>query len=218
MISLIPVPISIILIVIYTAARTRYDMAKTRIIQPMMSFLVIIIALLSLLRPDYNLTYTLIIAAALTAAFITDILHIDMRKDNVLLIGIIGFSIAYSLYPLAFTLTGGFHRQDLITAVPLLLLYLYSIKRLWKPLGTLRVPALIYCLVCPVMVHRGFSTFFSAAFSPLQSSLIAAGTLMLYLGDLEYAFHRFIKPRKFLFGHLCYGFGQLFIALSCSLF
>lgn len=218
MYHLIPVPVSLVLIVFYTLARTKFDMARTRILQPLMSFTVIIVALLSLTGSDVNRGYTLLITSALVVAFVSDIFHIDMRKDNVLIIGIIGFSIAYSIYPVAFTIYNGFHREDIITAIPLLILYGASLRALWKHLGSLRIPAMIYCLVCPVMVHRAVSTFFGSAFTPVQAVMISAGTLMLYLGDLEYAFHRFIKPRKFLFGHICYGLGQLLVALSCSYF
>jgi uncharacterized membrane protein YhhN len=215
---LIPLPVSLILITLYTIARTKYDMSRTRILQPLMSLNVIIIALLSLAGDNVNTGYTLLITAALIVAFVSDIFHIDMRKDNVLIIGIVGFSIAYSIYPITFTIYNGFHWQDLLTAIPLMFLYGISVKLLWKPLGSLRPFALIYCLVCPIMVHRAASTFFGTAFTPLQAVMITAGTLMLYLGDLEYAYHRFIKPRNFLFGHICYGLGQLLIALSCSLF
>ncbi|MBN2051714.1 MAG: lysoplasmalogenase [Spirochaetales bacterium] len=218
MYHLIPVPFSIVLIVLYTIARTRFDMEKTKILQPLMSFLVIIIALLSLTTPNVNRGYTILITAALIVAFVSDIFHIDMRKDNVLIIGIIGFSIAYSIYPVAFTIYNGFHWQDIITAVPLVMLYAFSLKKLWNHLGSLRVPALIYCLICPVMVHRAVSTFFGDAFTTAQAVILSAATLMLYLGDLEYAVHRFLKPRKFLFGHICYGLGQLLVALSCSYF
>ena len=215
---LLPVPISLVLITLYTISRTKYDMSKTRILQPLMSLNVIIIALLSFTVENVNSGYTLLITMALIVSFISDIFHIDMRKDNVLIIGIIGFTIAYSIYPITFTIYNGFHWQDLLTAIPLLALYAYSVKVLWKPLGSLRPFALIYCLVCPIMVHRAASTLFGTAFTPLQAVMITVATLMLYLGDLEYAFHRFIKPRNFLFGHICYGVGQLLIALSCSLF
>jgi uncharacterized membrane protein YhhN len=218
MYHLIPIPLNLLLITLYTIARTRFDMNKTRILQPLMSFFVIPVALLSFTTLGVVPGYTLIITAALVVAFVTDLFHIDMRKDNVLIIGIIGFSLAYSIYPVAFSIYNGFHWQDLVTMIPLLILYLFSIRKLWKHLGNLRIPALIYCLICPVMVHRAFSTFFGSFFSPLQAGMISIGTLLLYLGDLEYAFHRFLKPRNFLFGHICYGFGQLLIALSCSYF
>jgi uncharacterized membrane protein YhhN len=218
MIHLIPVPFSLILITIYTIARTRFKMNQVRVLQPLMSLLVISIAMLSFSQDSVNSGYTWLIIAALTVAFISDIFHIDMRKDNVLIIGIIGFSIAYLIYPIAFTLYNGFFIQDILTAVPLLLIFIFTTKKFWKGMGSFRFPALIYSLICPFMVNRAASTFFGTGFTLTQSIMLTTGTLMLYLGDLEYGFHRFHKPRKFLFGHIFYGLGQVLIALSCSYF
>ena len=44
--------------------------------------------------------------------------------------------------------------------------------------------------------------------------MLVAGTSLLYIGDLEYGVHRFRKPLPFLFGHICYGVGQVLMALS----
>ncbi len=218
MIHLIPVPLSILLITVYTIARTGYKMNLVRFLQPLMSLLVILIALLSFTGDNVNPGYTWWITSALIVAFITDIFHIDMRKDNILIIGIAGFSIAYLIYPIAITVYNGFHWQDILTAIPLLAIIIITMKFLWKGLGNFRIPAMIYSLICPLMVNRAVSTFFGTVFTPLQAVMLTLGTFMVYLADMEYGFHRFYKPRKFLFGHILYGCGQLLIALSCSYF
>ena len=49
--SLIPVPICITLIVLYMLARNRNDLKRTAVIQPVLTFLALVNALLSFLSP-----------------------------------------------------------------------------------------------------------------------------------------------------------------------
>jgi uncharacterized membrane protein YhhN len=215
---LIPIPFSIVVIILYTLARTRYEMRKTQILQPIMTSLAVIIGILSFFSANAVTGFSAWIVAGLVASLIADLMHIDMRKDNVLMIGIIGFTVAYLLYPIGITVYNGFHMQDIVVGIALLLGYLWTIKTFWPVTAGFRAPILIYSLVCPFMVSRAVSTFFGDTFSLTQAVLLTVGTTLLYLGDVEYGFHRFISERKFLFGHLCYGFGQVLIALSPSYF
>jgi len=50
-----------------------------------------------------------------------------------------------------------------------------------------------------------------------QALLLSLGTVMLYLGDLEFGIHRFRRPRRFKFGPRLYGGGQLLVALGTIL-
>jgi hypothetical protein len=70
----------------------------------------------------------------------------------------------------------------------------------------------------PFMLSRAIFTFFGSTFSTTQSILLSAGTLMLYLGDVEYGIHRFRKPIPMHFGPYPYSGGQLLIAVSPSCF
>jgi len=47
---------------------------------------------------------------------------------------------------------------------------------------------------------------------------LVIGTVMLYLGDLEFGVHRFKKPIPMTFGPFLYAGGQLVISLSPSYF
>lgn len=215
---LIPIPFSIVVITLYTIARTRYDMKKTQILQPLMTTLAVITGILSFFSANAVTGFSAWIVAGLVASLIADLMHIDMRKDNILMIGIIGFTVAYLIYPIGITFYNGFYQQDLIVAIPLLIGYIWIIKIFWPVLEGFRVPVMIYSLVCPFMVSRAASTFFGDMFSTTQAVMLTAGALLLYLGDVEYGFHRFIRERKFLFGHICYGVGQVLMALSPSYF
>ena len=215
---LIPVPFSIIVIVLYTISRTRYNMKMTQILQPLMTALAVVIGILSFFSSNVVPGFSGWIVAGLVASLIADLMHIDMRKDNILMIGIIGFTVAYLIYPIGITVYNGFHSQDIIVGLALFLIYLWTIRKFWPAVGGFRIPIIIYALVCPFMVSRAVSTFFGDTFSLTQAVMLSVATSALYIGDLEYGFHRFIKERKFLFGHLCYGFGQVLMALSPSYF
>jgi hypothetical protein len=70
----------------------------------------------------------------------------------------------------------------------------------------------------PFMVTRAISTLFGGEFSLPAALLVTIGSSMLFLGDVEYGVHRFVRPGKFTVGPICYAGGQLLIALSCATF
>jgi uncharacterized membrane protein YhhN len=216
--SLIPVPIYLSLIVLYMIARNRNDLKKTAIIQPVLTFLALIIAALSFLSPAANSGYTTWILVGLGLCFLADIFNIDMINDKILFAAIGVFVVAYLEYAITFTRFNGFHWSDLIVSGIMLFVYAFLMRLYWQGLGAFRVPVLIYGLVMPFMVTRAISTLFGDTFSLLSAILVAAGATMLFLGDIEYGLHRFRKPLKFFFGPICYAGGQLLIALSCSYF
>lgn len=215
---LIPVPIYLILIILYMVARNRNDLKKTSFIQPTATLLALVIAALSFFSPAADRSYTTWILVGLGLCFLADIFNIDMTNDKILYAAIGVFVIAYMEYALTFTRFNGFQRQDLVVAGVFLLLYIFLMRLYWKGLGNFRVPVLIYGLVMPFMVTRAISTLFGTTFSLLSAVLVTAGCTMLFLGDVEYGLHRFRKPLKFFFGPICYAGGQLLIALSCTYF
>lgn len=216
--SLLPVPIYLVLIVFYMLARNRNDLKKTTIIQPTLTFLALIIALISFFSPGMDKGYTTWILVGLGLCFLADIFNIDMTNDKILYAAIAAFVIAYLEYAITFTHFNGFHWQDLIVGGVFLVIYVFLMRLYWKGLGNFRVPVLIYGLVMPFMVTRAISTLFGTGFSPVSAWLVSFGSTMLFLGDIEYGLHRFRKPLTFFFGPICYAGGQLLIALSCSYF
>ncbi len=215
---LIPVPISAVIIFLYARARNRYLMNQVKILQPTMTTLALVIGLLSLLHPNGNTGFSLWIIAGLAVSLGSDILHIDMRNDNILMIGLIGFSIAYMIYPIGITVYNGFHPQDIIVGIVLFAAYVVTMICFLPAVEGFRIPILIYGLVCPFMVSRAVSAFFGDFFTLTQAILLTVGTSLLYIGDVEYGVHRFKKERPFLIGHVCYGAGQVLIAMTPSLF
>ena len=214
--SLIPVPIHLVLIVLYMIARNRNDLKKTAIIQPSITFLAIVIAGLSYLSPYVNPAYTTWILVGLVLCFIGDIFNIDMTNDKILFAAMVIFFIAYVEYAVAFTRFGGFHTQDWLIGALMLVVYILLIRLYWKGLGNFRIPVMIFVLVITFMVTRAISTLFSSQFSALSAWLVAFGGPLLFMGDVEYGLHRFHKPLKFHLGPLYYAGGQLLVALSCA--
>lgn len=212
------VPVYLVLVALYMGARNRTDYKKTAIIQPMATFLALVIAGLSLFSPAADKGYTVWILAGLGLCFLADIFNIDMTNDKILYAAIGVFVVAYLEYAVTFTRFNGFHWQDLFVGGIFLLIYVFLMNLYWKGLANFKIPVLIYGLVMPFMLTRAISTLFGTSFSIVSAILVTVGCTMLFLGDVEYGLHRFRKPRKFFFGPICYAGGQLLIALSCSYF
>lgn len=212
------VPLSVVLIVLYALARKKNDLKKVAVIQPVGTFVSILIAGFGLLAPDANSGFTMWILAGLVLSFVGDINNTDMTDDRTVIIGLIIFVLAYLTYPIGLTIYNGFHRPDLFVAAALLCAYVLFMRYLWAGLKEWRIPVLLYGLVMPFMVSRAVSTFFGSTFSTTQAILLSAGTLMLYLGDMEYGIYRFRKPIPMHFGPYLYAGGQLLVALSPSCF
>jgi uncharacterized membrane protein YhhN len=217
-IHLIPVPIHLVLIAIYLVARNRNDLKKTAVIQPVATFVAMLIAALSFFSPHADTSYTTWILIGMGLCFLADIFNIDMTNDKILYAAIGVFVIAYLEYAITFTRFNGFQWQDLIVAGVFILIYIFLMRLYWQGLSNFRIPILIYGLVMPFMVTRAISTLFGSSFSLVSALLVTVGCTMLFLGDIEYGLHRFRKPLKFFFGPICYAGGQLLIALSCAYF
>lgn len=216
---LIPVPVSIVLIVLYLIARNRKDLKRTAIIQPLTTLLSIVVAALSFLSPQVNPGYTTWILVGLGLCFLADIFNIDMNNDKIFLAGIVAFIFAYLEYAVTYTVfNNGFRQQDIYVGIGFLLFYVFLMAMYWKGLGKYKLPIMIYGLIMPFMVTRAISTLYGGVFSLTSAVLATVGSSMLFAGDVEYGFFRFVKPGKFTFGPICYAGGQLLIALSCAYF
>ncbi len=216
---LLPVPISIVLIVLYLIARNRKDMKRTAIIQPLTTLLSIIVAALSFVSPRVNPGFTTWILIGLGLCLLADIFNIDMNNDKIFYAGIAVFIIAYLEYAVTYTVfNNGFHRPDIYVGIGFFLFYIFLMAIYWKGLGKYKLPIMIYGLIMPFMVTRAISTLYGGTFSLTAAILVTVGSVMLFAGDVEYGFFRFVKPGKFTFGPICYAGGQLLIAMSCAYF
>jgi uncharacterized membrane protein YhhN len=198
----------------YMNARVRGDLRRVIIFQPAAVILSWLIAAASLLRPDANVTFSVVVLVGMGIAIVGDFLNLDMENPAVVLRGLFIAVVAYSTYGIGVTVIDGFHRQDLIVGAALLVFTVLLMRHLWPDLGEMRVPGLIYGLVLPFAFWRAVSTFFGTELSPLQSLFFSLGTLSLYFGDIEFAIHTYRRRRSILYGPVLYAGGQLAIALS----
>ena len=218
-IPLIPVPISIVLIILYLIARNRQDLKRTAIIQPMCTFVSLVIAALSFFSSNVNPGYTIAILIGMGLCFAADIFNIDMNNSKIFLAGMIAFIFAYLEYAVTYTIFNkGFQPADWIVGIIFIGIYIFLMRLYWKKLGDFKIPVLIYGIFQPFMVTRAISTLFGSTFALTSALLLTIGTSLLFLGDVEYGVHRFVRPGKVSIGPVCYAGGQLLIALSCSFF
>ena len=213
MYHLIPVPFAVVGICIYWWARQNNDLATVSVVQPMITILCIITALLSLMRSGTNRKLTVWLCAGLAIALLGDFLNLNMTDPAVVIRGLVIAIIAYMTYAVGLTVVNGFHRQDIYVGAVALVVYAGIMSYLWPYLGSMRIPGLIYGLVLPFVVTRAISTFFGDRISTAQAVFLTAGTAMLYVGDVEFALHTYTKGVPILFGPFLYSGGQLMICL-----
>lgn len=216
MLHLVPVPFALVGMAIYWYARQTNALGTVAVVQPAVTILCIAVALLSLTRRPVNRTLTDVVASGLAIALAGDFLNLDMTNPNVVLRGLVIALAAYLTYAIGLTLINRFHRQDLYVGLTALVVYGGVMSLLWPHLGDMRIPGLAYGLVLPFLVTRAISTFFGSALSRTQAVLLTLGACMLYLGDIEFALHTYLKTVPMLFGPILYSGGQLLFALSPS--
>jgi len=213
---LLLIPVAGVLIILYGQARKVQNFDRVKIVQPLGCLVSIFIALGVLMTPGANGGSIIWITVGLVLCLIGDINNINMDDDATVIRGLIIFVFGYLAYGVALAIYNGFHKADIITAIPLLAMYFGFLTYTWKGLGAFKVPVIFYAMIMPFMVWRAFSTFFGDAFSTTQAMLFSLGTLVLFLGDIEFGIYRFRKPIPMHFGPYFYLGGQLLIAVGLS--
>ncbi|MGD8465881.1 MAG: lysoplasmalogenase [Anaerolineae bacterium] len=218
MASWIPIPFLVVSVVLLVRAEFRGNKQQVYIVKPLSTLLVIAVALLSLLEPNAQPSFTLWVTLGLLFSLGGDV-ALMFESNKAFLIGLILFLLAHVIYCIAFTLPNGFHTQDMITGALLLAFAVIVFLYLRPGLGSMQGPVIVYILIICLMVNRAASAFFGDAFTTTQAWLLTVGAILFLLSDLVLAINRFRHPfeanRLGLF--LYYG-GQLLIALSASFF
>ncbi len=222
---LIPVPMVLLAIYLYVVARSKNDLRRVAVVQPLATILIIVVCALSLLSSRAVPGFTVWILVGLVLSLIGDFLNVDMTDQKTVMVGLIIFVFAYLVYPIGVTVYNGFHTADIIVTIFFLIYLVVFIAYLWPGLGSMKVPVIIYGAVLCFMVSRAVSTFFGGVFSTAQAVLLTAGTGMIFVGDSLFALETYKKPappplvmRLKVIGPLLYAGGQLLIGLSPSYF
>ena len=208
------IPLNLLAIALYMRARIRSDLERVRIYQPGAVILSWLIAACSLLQPDANVAFSVVVLLGMGIAIVGDFLNLDMENPNVVLRGLVIAVVAYLTYGIGVTVINGFHPEDLVVGAPLLIFYVILMRYLWPDLGEMRIPALLYGLLLPFTFWRALSCFFGSELSMLQAVYLSLGTLSLYVGDVEFAVHTYKRRLKRMYGPILYAGGQMLIAVS----
>jgi uncharacterized membrane protein YhhN len=215
---LLPIPFLVVTVTLLVLARLQAKRRLEYLTKPTSTLLVILVALLSLLRPMAQPPYTLLIVLGLVLSLGGDV-ALMLRSSRMFMIGLVLFLLAHIVYAVTFAVWNGFYPADLVSGLILLLLAAATFLYLRPGLGKMQGPVLLYILVISFMVNRALSTFFGAAFSPAQAWLISLGAILFWLSDLLLAVNRFRRPfRLEPCGLFLYYGGQLLLALSAAYF
>jgi uncharacterized membrane protein YhhN len=218
MAHLIPIPFLAVTVTVLVWAEFRGNRRLVYLVKPASTLLVIAVALLSLLTPDADLSFTLWVTAGLVLSLGGDV-ALMIKTDRAFLAGLVLFLLAHIVYSIGFTLPNGFHPQDVVSAAVLLGVAILVYRYLRPGLGSMQGPVMFYILIICLMVNRAISTFYGDVFTTAQAWLLTTGAMLFWLSDLVLAVNRFRHPfeanRLSLF--LYFG-GQLLIALSPSYF
>jgi uncharacterized membrane protein YhhN len=218
MAHLIPIPFLAVTVTVLVWAEFRGNRRLVYLVKPASTLLVIAVALLSLLTPDADLSFTLWVTAGLVLSLGGDV-ALMIKTDRAFLAGLVLFLLAHIVYSIGFTLPNGFHPQDVVSAAVLLGVAILVYRYLRPGLGSMQGPVMFYILIICLMVNRAISTFYGDVFTTAQAWLLTIGAMLFWLSDLVLAVNRFRHPfeanRLSLF--LYFG-GQLLIALSPSYF
>jgi uncharacterized membrane protein YhhN len=189
------------------------------VLKPIATLLVIVVALLSFLGPDLNLTYTVGVLIGLLFSFGGDMALMFQEHRKPFVIGLALFLLAHVVYAVVFTLLGRFSAVDLVSGLVLLAVGVGFYALIRANLGSMRGPVILYILVISIMVHRAIALFANPAIDTGQALTIATGAILFYVSDVILAASRFWKPWRYHRISLAFYYaGQTLIALAASTF
>ena len=217
--ALFPIPVLVVTVALLIRAAILGKQRQIYIFKPISTLLVIAVALLSLLEPSQNLTYTVGVTIGLLLSLGGDIALMFQENRKAFIIGLGLFLLAHIAYTVAFTLLGVFSAWDLLSAGILLGVGVSFYLLIQPNLGTMQGPVIAYIVVISVMVNRAGSTLMSPAFGVRQALMILIGAILFYISDAILAANRFWKSWEYNRISLAFYYGgQLLIALAASYF
>ncbi len=194
------------------------DRRRIYLWKPLSTSLVILTALLSLWDGGTpNLTYTAGVLVGLALCMAGDMMLMFPQNRKAFLAGLIFFLLGHVAYAVTFAVLGGFHGEDWVSGLLLLVVGVAFFLYLRPSLGTMKGPVIVYILVISFMVNRGVALFESEAFTPVQAWMIALGAILFYVSDVILALARYARPFRYNRISLAFYYaGQALIALAAS--
>ena len=150
--------------------------------------LAILLIIVLVLVPKYpvSLFYKYMILAGLVCSLIGDVFL--MLESNRFIHGLISFLIAHMFYSAAFLVEGG-RAVSMWAALPLFAFGGLMLWFLWRGLGKLKVPVIVYMLALLVMAWAGSSRYLVTGQG--GSLLAAAGAILFVASDSVLAIDKF---------------------------
>lgn len=108
------------------------------------------------------------------------------------ILGLISFLIAHILFLIFFYLKSEYYNYYLLIPVFLIGILLYTF--LYKKLGKMKLPVLLYLAFILLMAWSGIS-FYSTSYS-IASRIIAVAVILFVFSDANIAFNKFNKPYR----------------------
>ncbi len=217
--ALYPIPVLVVTVTFLIRAEFLKKRRQIYVFKPLSTLLVIATALLSLLEPAPNLTYTIGIVIGLLLSLGGDVALMFKESRKAFTLGLALFLLAHVAYTVVFILLGRFSAGDRLSAGLLLAAGAGFYTLIRANLGSMRGPVIAYMVVISLMVNRAASTLVSPAFTAGQATMILIGAVLFYISDVMLAANRFWRP--WCYHHVSLAFyysGQLLLALAAGYF
>ncbi len=214
----------LVCIVLFVYARLKRSLTVRRIIQPLTTILVIVLASSGFFSASSQTSYTFLIVLGMIFCLVGDSNLVNFR-DNTQFLTAVGFYCAgLAVYAVTLTRWTGINWYDVVAFILLLVVCgLILAFFLWEGMGKMRGYMIVYMITWCFLLCQSLTIFWSdsSLFSTTQKWLILSGTASFFIGDIVISFHQFNKHfqgKPFWLDIPLYFTGQGFIALSTSFF
>lgn len=221
------IPLFFLLMIGDVIGRIKKNDKLVSICQPGTTFVVLLIALTGFLKTGHQTSYILWIVLGLAISAIADALLVDRSDPKGFIKGMALFMVAISIYGITWTRLSGFHTDDYMVTILMMVIYgflfflfnkgKYTDER--RPSKVEFIGITVYLLVFCLVISRAAATFYGDYFTFAQSMWMTTGIILFFLGDCQLGIYHFINlnfPMKQ--APPFYFLGQLCIGISCIAF
>jgi uncharacterized membrane protein YhhN len=165
------------------------------------------------------------ILLGMSIGLVGDINNVSINDNNrTFAVGSFIFIISYLCYSFALIYSsGGLILVDIVIISGLVCLYLGCLNSsgklpAFRQFGKYRVITTLYPFVLLFLLSRAVINLFLGNLPLLNAVLITLGVILIFITDIEFSVHKFVRPLDKMIGPILYPVGQLSIALSTILF
>ena len=104
-------------------ARNKKNLKLVKIFQPLTTFIVLIISLMSILSENHDLKFTIPIAIGLAISTFADSILVSRSDKSMFIKGMALFFVAIAIYGVTMTVLSGFHEKDVMSSILMLAVF-----------------------------------------------------------------------------------------------